>query len=250
MLKYILGLLFMLLIPTYSNAAMDFEEANNGERVECGNVDLSAYDTASFSLWFIRESAATVPRMLCSAWNSGYDQNWALMIDDDTEPSDLEGRLRTSTGQSLLEEPDVIYDDILYFYCMTYDGSDVRLYLDGELVDTDSRTGNITNTDSPDTVIGTDSYQITTRQFDGIIEDVRIYNRALSPAEVATIYSARGRDSINYGLLHRWLLNEQSSGVSASGSNTVKDMIGQNHGTPQLTPVYVESKLKFKREAQ
>lgn len=244
--RCILGLILSCLLITYSHGAMDFEEGNSGERVECGNVDLSSYDTASFCVWFIRESETNDARVFSSSWDSGYDQNWLILIDDEAEPSEIICRLRTSSGQQIVRE-DMIYNDTLYFACLTYDGSNIRLYVNAIEYDSQAQTGNITNTGSPNTVIGTDGDQITTRAFDGIIEDFRIYNRALSQAEITTIYNARGIDNIYYGLLHRWLLNEQAPSVEASGSNTVKDMVGQNHGTPYLTPTYINSELKFRR---
>lgn len=245
--RYVLGLILICLLAINSYGAMDFEVDNNGERVTFANVDLSSYNTASFCIWVIRESASTDARVFSNSWDTGYDQNWCLIIEGDADPSQIEGRLRTSTGQTIINEANIVYNGILHFICMTYDGSNVRLYVDGNLVQTEARTGNITNTDSPLTCMATDGAQIGDRDFDGIIEDYRIYNRALSQAEITTMYYGRGIDNIYYGLLHRWHLNGEAPGVDAVGSNTVKDIVGQNHGTPYLTPVYIESQLRFRR---
>ena len=80
----------------------------------------------------------------------------------------------------------------------------------------------------------------------GIIDDVRIYNRVLSANEVATIYACRGSDSIYYGCLNRWLLNEGPLGTTISGTNVVKDMIGVQHGSPvgSPAPTWYETFLK------
>lgn len=250
MKKYILVLIFICTFTVFSYSAMDFEEGNNGERVECGNVDLSSYDTASFCVWFIRESETRDARVFSNSYGSSLDQNWCLIIDDDEEPSRIIFRLRTTSDLEVAQYVDIVYNDTMHFFCCTYDGSNIRLYLDGVLLDTEPQTGNISNTDTPNTCIGVDGGDIGDRDFDGIIEDFRIYNRTLSQAEVTTIYNARGIDNIYHGLLHRWLLCEEAPGVEASGSNTVKDMVGQNHGTPQLTPVYIGSQLKFRRRLQ
>ncbi len=66
----------------------------------------------------------------------------------------------------------------------TYDGSDVRVWVDGVEGTPDSYTGNITNANHS-FEIGrgySDSYN-----FDGTLDDVRIYNRALSAAEIASL---------------------------------------------------------------
>ena len=81
--------------------------------------------------------------------------------------------------------------------------------------------------------------------FDGLIGDVRIYNRVLSATEIATIHAAQGNDGIVYGLLGRWLLNEAAEGT-ASGS--VMDLSEYQHnGTINNSPTWAESKLRFGR---
>jgi hypothetical protein len=85
----------------------------------------------------------------------------------------------------------------------------------------------------------------------GKIDDVRIYTKSLSAAEIQTIYAARGHDNLLDGLVSRWLLNEKAKGVTVSGSNSVKDIgSGGNHGTPGTSNCsYAESVLSFRRRA-
>jgi hypothetical protein len=84
--------------------------------------------------------------------------------------------------------------------------------------------------------------------FDGIIDDVRIYNRNLSAAEMATIFAARGHDAIVDGLVSRWLMNEKAPGATASGASSIKDIgPGGNHGSPVGTVTYAESQLSIMR---
>ena len=68
----------------------------------------------------------------------------------------------------------------------TYDGSNVRLYIDGSLSSSTSKTGSVTSH-------ATDSYigRFTGRlDFNGSLDDIRIYNRAFSAAEVQALYNA------------------------------------------------------------
>lgn len=85
--------------------------------------------------------------------------------------------------------------------------------------------------------------------YGGDLEDVRIYNRELSLAEIQTIFTVRGVDGIVDGLLHRWLMNEDSPGTTASGTGTIKDIgpSGRN-GTPNNSPIYRASDLRFRRK--
>ena len=76
----------------------------------------------------------------------------------------------------------------------TYDGSNMRIYVNGVLKNTTAQTGTLA-TNSETAKIGT--YQGTNYNLTGRISNVSIYNRALSAAEITQNYNAlRGR----YGL--------------------------------------------------
>ncbi|HEY6504384.1 MAG TPA: Ig-like domain-containing protein [Chitinophagaceae bacterium] len=66
----------------------------------------------------------------------------------------------------------------------TYDGTTMRLYINGVQVSTFATTGNITVTTNPLRIGGTTA--LAAQYFAGRIDEVRIYNRALSQAEIQT----------------------------------------------------------------
>ncbi len=68
----------------------------------------------------------------------------------------------------------------------TYDGTSLRLFRDGAQVAIANFAGNMTNTGSQNTVIGARA-SFNQHWFPGLIDDVRIYNRALSAAEVGVL---------------------------------------------------------------
>ena len=74
-----------------------------------------------------------------------------------------------------------------YLVTATYDGVYTTVYVDGALVAQESSTGNF-GTFSGTPYIGKSSASAD-RFFDGSIDDVRIYNRALSPREVRDLYA-------------------------------------------------------------
>jgi len=72
-------------------------------------------------------------------------------------------------------------------------------------------------------------------------EDCRVYNRALTANEIATIYACRGHDNIVDGLTARYQLQEGIPTATAAGAGTAKDVSdNQRHGTPTGGPVYLE----------
>lgn len=74
-----------------------------------------------------------------------------------------------------------------HLFTYTFDGTTNRLYIDGAQVGSST---NLPDNATPDEVyIGYDGYQSDATQFTGKIDDVRIYDRTLTSAEVAALYS-------------------------------------------------------------
>lgn len=126
--------------------------------------------------------------------------------------------------------------------------TDALLYVDG-LPDAISSSGSrtVATTSGDDVKIGIAHDDAI--PFGGLIDDVRIYDRALAAAEIAALYAQRGADGIVYGLVSRWRMDEASPGTVVSGAGVVKDDVSGNSGTPNATPVYAESELSWKRVA-
>ena len=129
----------------------------------------------------------------------------------------------------------------------TYDGTTMRVYLDGVEDGTTAKTGNITSTTAP-VRIGVGSGATSEQPMDGSLEDARIYDRVLSPEEILTIFNSRGRDGIALGRVARYPMNEGAPGVVASGADVIKDS-GPNglDGTPVNSPTWASGELTFKR---
>jgi len=73
-----------------------------------------------------------------------------------------------------------------YFLTGTYDGSTAKLYVDGELIDQETASGTITDYGTPvhfGKPVHRDYY------LRGTIDELRIYNRALSEAEIQELYN-------------------------------------------------------------
>jgi hypothetical protein len=113
--------------------------------------------------------------------------------------------------------------------------TEARLYVNGVLVDTDvhTMTGDF-DSGSVHRFIGKNSYESVDKSFmNGSIDDVRVYNRALSAAEVKTIYNEGvgaviGKNQANKvpsGLVGYWSFN------GPDFTDRVYDRSGQgNHG--------------------
>lgn len=119
----------------------------------------------------------------------------------------------TTTNQS-------INDDIWHHLATIYDGQTMRLYLDGILQSTEVNTAGCHTNDSP-LFIGKqiypwhDGHELRPDQvFNGAIDEVRIYNRALSEAEIQSLYGSFEKilyTSTASGYNEIWMMNSDGS---------------------------------------
>ncbi|RYD66147.1 MAG: LamG domain-containing protein [Verrucomicrobiaceae bacterium] len=107
--------------------------------------------------------------------------------------------------------------------CGTYDGSNMMLYQDANLVGTMARSGTITSSTGVLSVGADYNGSTGTEFFQGQLEDIRIYNRALSQGEIETIYTCRGTGLIRNGMILNLLLDEQRAGATLAASAVVYD---------------------------
>jgi len=132
-------------------------------------------------------------------------------------------------------------DGVWHHLCIERSGSTEYIYGDGGSVSTSTSVSN--------TALSTDPFWIGNSQanptgyFDGDIDDVRLYNRALSAQEIQQLY-AQGKvtiansnptpstSTLNKGLLVYWTLDGNSFNWS---SNTEKDASGNNNNGTFVT---------------
>lgn len=107
--------------------------------------------------------------------------------------------------------------------CATYDGANMLVYQDGVQTGSAARSGTITSSTGAFS-FGADYNGTTASEFFvGSMEDLRIYNRALSQPEIETIITCRGTGLIRNGLILNLLLDEQRSGTTLAASATIYD---------------------------
>ena len=80
-----------------------------------------------------------------------------------------------------------------HFAVGTYDGEMIRLYGDGQFLAETAATGVVDM--SGNYIIGFDNNSAQNRFFDGIIDEVRIYDRALDELEILGLYHENGWDT-------------------------------------------------------
>ena len=99
----------------------------------------------------------------------------------------IQNSTSTTTPSASATMPPYTYGSNWYFVAATFEGNTLRGYFNGELAETNTLSDIATT--SGMLRIGQQK-TASNRWFNGSIDDVRIYNRALSPAELNQIYLA------------------------------------------------------------
>jgi hypothetical protein len=197
--------------------------------------DLELYDSFTLSAWVRNTSSVGGRDFVLSKDTSTGSRGFG--IGDENNKFYLE----VNGGQQILNTgPDISNTAGWHHITVTKSGMSWTAYVDGASI------GNITIT-NPTPNSGAHWY-ISGRQYGGFfngyqgqIDDVRIYNRALSGAEVATLYGVgqtTHTNSTTLGLVGHWTLDEGSGSVA-------NDSSGQgNTGTLNNSPAWVAGKFK------
>jgi len=132
------------------------------------------------------------------------------------------------------------------FFAMVYDGANKTLFLNAVQDATEADVGGNIGTDAdPLRLGGVKQNGGVARELDGLLDDIRVYTRALSLAELQTIFNSLGVDGIVFGLHWRWVQNELSPGTAAVVVDSIIDLAGTFDGDPINSPVYAEGILRI-----
>ncbi len=147
-------------------------------------------------------------------------------------------------GTTLESNTELDVNELFHVVLTRASNSNRQIFINGALDNSDSAGGGSPTAATLYVSRDVDGFSY----FDGYLDDIRIYNRVLSLAEIETIYACKGVDRINYGLLHRYLLNEGPENSLATGTGSIKDLgLIQNNMTPNNSPTYTGSWLKTRR---
>lgn len=93
--------------------------------------------------------------------------------------------MRSISGVNIQLGPKSTNQNQWYYAVGTYDGAQAKFYVDGKLIDTEPNTDGVKSTILP-VIIGSTFREVAF--FIGSIDDVAIFNRALTEAEINEIY--------------------------------------------------------------
>ena len=160
-----------------------------------GRVAISSFDAAggsgiTLACWFFTSNLDTPgddPRMISKAIGGASADHW-FMLSSGREGANkiLRFRLKTDgeTGELKANTDGIIDLDVWIHAALTWDGTTMRVYKNGVEAGTFDKTGELAVDPSVNLAIGNQPDGAENRPCDGIIDDVAIWNRALSPDEI------------------------------------------------------------------
>jgi hypothetical protein len=175
------------------------------------------------------------------------DKNWAgladgelmLMIQDsDDTPSPNHVRLYLENGVSdvsIFSDAPVAFGTWTHV-AVTFGSSGMTMYIDGVLqADTNANTSGMDRT-GPSLLIGVQDNNAAD-VFDGLIDDVLIYDRVLSGAEIATLAGTAPTDCAAGPIAH-WNLDEGTGQTAADSAGTSDGTLGSTTGADANDPTW------------
>ena len=97
-------------------------------------------------------------------------------------------RIRAGSGSKQLKAGFSMADGQWYFVAAVYDGSYMRIYVDGEEVDNRTNSGNLQTDEDAEVWLGAQPVQQVRSPWEGDIDDDAVFSKALTAEEIRELY--------------------------------------------------------------
>ncbi len=224
-----------------SNSAFSFDGVDNYITIGTGSnfSDLCANNQCSFSSWFNTDFASASQTIV-----GHYDGNlndrffiYRIVSNDLNFLIDSDGTRNDDCNIQL--DGDIISSNQWYHYVVSWDGINVNFYLNGVFIEAVACSITINETawedSSEPTFIGIVDNTGLTGDFNGSIDNVRIYNRSLSAEEVKGLSEERNDNHINGSFSTAFCIKDCINNTGRVGqwalNRNANDETGNNDGT-------------------
>ena len=155
------------------------------DHIDLNNLDIYG-DEMSISLWVRADNLDGDARLISKA-SSTAEQDHYWMISERNNL--LRFRLKTDSTTTLIADNGTIKTGAWTHVVVSYDGTEMVIYKDGNVVGRTPKTGTISSDNSVPAWIG--GNPDGSNWFDGMIDEVMIFNRSLSENQVQKLYQGK-----------------------------------------------------------
>ncbi len=199
------------------NTAMSFNGSSSYMYV-ADTSSLNATSSLTVSAWFKISADQSNYSTLVSKFASGSSNGWNLAVDNGAGSARFWVKVG-ATNKVVTFSNNLISLNVWHNLTGVYDGSAVKIYLDGVEKSTVAAAGTITN--SSDSLLVGRLYPATSDfYFSGSIDEVAVWTRGLSPTEVLNLYK---RGALRLRLQVRSCNDALCSGESFVGQSSSTD---------------------------
>lgn len=163
------------------------------DQVDIGNMDLSGSEL-SITFWAKPRSFGVNDARILSKATGTAEQDHYWMVS--TFNGNLRVRLKTNEEgtSTLIGQNTPLSLDEWQHFAVIYSGSTLSIYKNGTLTDQLAKSGNITTAPGVAAAIGNQPGN-TDKPFDGLLDEIQIYNTALSEEELLQLYQGGYQES-------------------------------------------------------
>jgi extracellular elastinolytic metalloproteinase len=205
----------------FGNADSAYDFNGSSDHINCGNI-INGFTNFTVSAW-VNIDSYTDGRYMGPWSQQKFSSppgvcNYALYAGNQTSAPGCFGTRMTWSDVTLLDTRvgHVVPRNEWHLISQTYDGNEVRQYDNGVLINTTVSPGHMI-TNANDFIIGKTvafpNGAVDINFFDGAIDDLRIYNRAISEGEIAELYNETDGD----GLVAHYPFNGNADDETGNG---------------------------------
>jgi hypothetical protein len=220
-------------VSGYIDGALDFD--GDDDYVDCGYDPI--FDTANE----MTAAAWVTIRSIPTAWAcviAKGEYSWRIS-NENLDPRFHFGITIWSASNPSISGPTLVGYDEWHHVAGTYDGERINVYLDGSVDATVATTSPI-GVNAANVLIG-ENPEAAGRNWDGMIDDVRLYNRALSQAEISELMPQQLKATLpdpadksilsSVGIILSWTAGETASRHHLYIGENYEDVLNGTGGT-------------------
>jgi hypothetical protein len=225
-----------------ASAAYDFNGANtyievlsNSSLQLTNNYTLNGWFNADVFFYTSNADRSLLSKVQSGGWYGGYEVMVGGNTNDIAHTGNVGGNnfVLGGTGYSTVT---------WYMFSLTYDGATMKLYMNGILVNSQARSGSL-QTSGQSLLFGRRDGNLQ-GYFDGKLDDIGIWNRALTPCEIQALYNSGNSGITTAASSSSSICFGSSTTLSASGAATYSWMPGNLSGdslsvSPAATTTYI-----------